>query len=240
MDELQPNVVIHGRHFVRHIGICNPICVRLLQVMSCVILRNLKKNGVSISNRFPGVHKRDTHTHTHDDSIRRNAMRCISFKNTAWIDQFWISMIEWSEWLSLFALKKTILTSFRSEFRKSYLWMYWLKQILKKNRYCFIVSCWWCNSCYIYLLTLDVILMSKFRMGNLPCNTQIKIAKKTSNAVLSIHYLRCLHLPCWPPRPDFKVKFKKGSLFNAWIRLIKVSGKNQQYRLLSSSSSSSL
>ena len=46
--------------------------------MSDVIPRNLKKNDVSISNRFPGVHKRGTHTH--DDSIRRNAMRCISPK----------------------------------------------------------------------------------------------------------------------------------------------------------------
>ena len=50
------------------------------------------KDGVSISNCFPEVHKRgiythtDRHTHTHNththnDSIRRNAMRCISSKN---------------------------------------------------------------------------------------------------------------------------------------------------------------
>ena len=68
--------------------------------MSGVILSNLKKNGVSISNRFPEVHKCGTHTRTHaltharrthararththtlDDSIQRNAMRCISPKN---------------------------------------------------------------------------------------------------------------------------------------------------------------
>ena len=54
--------------------------------MSGVISLNLKKNDASISNRFPGVHKRGIHTHrqtdthTHDDSIRRNAMRCISPK----------------------------------------------------------------------------------------------------------------------------------------------------------------
>ena len=56
--------------------------------MSGVISRN-EKYDVSISNRFPGVHKRGirTHTrqtdrHTHDDdSNRRNAMRCISPKN---------------------------------------------------------------------------------------------------------------------------------------------------------------
>ena len=54
--------------------------------MSGVISSNLKTDDVSISNRFPEVHKRaahvhtqtHTHTHTHDDSIRRNAMRCIS------------------------------------------------------------------------------------------------------------------------------------------------------------------
>ena len=86
MAELQPILVFHARHFVRHLAICNPICVKLLQVMFGVISRNLK-NHVSISNRFPEVHKRgihtdtDTHTHTHDDSIRRNAMRCSSPKN---------------------------------------------------------------------------------------------------------------------------------------------------------------
>ena len=59
--------------------------------MSGVIPSNLKKNDVSISNSFPGVHKRgihtDTQTHTHtqtytyDDSVRRNSWRCISLKN---------------------------------------------------------------------------------------------------------------------------------------------------------------
>ena len=86
MAELQPNIVFNGRHFVRHIGICNSICVKLLQVMSGVILHNLQKNDVSISSRSSGVHQRGTHTqthththtHIHDDSIRRNAMRCIS------------------------------------------------------------------------------------------------------------------------------------------------------------------
>ena len=85
MAELRPIILFHGRHFVHHLEICNPICVKLLQVMSGGILRNLRKT--SISNSFPGVHKRgihthrQTHTHTHDDSIRRNAMRCISPKN---------------------------------------------------------------------------------------------------------------------------------------------------------------
>ena len=76
------------RHFVRHLGICNPIFVKFLQIMSGVIPRNLKKHDVPISNRFPEVHKRrlhrhtDTHTQTHDDSIKRNVMRCILPKNT--------------------------------------------------------------------------------------------------------------------------------------------------------------
>ena len=135
MDELQPIIVFHGRHIVRHLAICNRICVKLLQLMSGVISHNsvkievsilingrcaanysvslppfcppswnlssdlcktltgyvryyseqFKKNDVSISNRFPGVHKRGIHTdtlrHTHDDIIRRNAMHCISPKN---------------------------------------------------------------------------------------------------------------------------------------------------------------
>ena len=102
MAELQPIIVFHGRHFVRHLGICNPIYVKLLQVMSDVIPRNLKKFNVSISNSFPEVHKRsvhthpDRHTHTHpdtrDDSIKRNAMRCISLK----IKQFTIDMFSTS------------------------------------------------------------------------------------------------------------------------------------------------
>ena len=89
---------LHGRHFILNLEICNPICIKLLQLMSGVITHNsvkttksilingwviasyvsgrhfvrhlgicyseqFKKN-VSISNRFPKVHKRGTHTHT--------------------------------------------------------------------------------------------------------------------------------------------------------------------------------
>ena len=40
---------LHGRHFVRHLGICNPICIKLLQLMWSVITNNsVKKNEVSI------------------------------------------------------------------------------------------------------------------------------------------------------------------------------------------------
>ena len=64
MAELQPMIVFHGRNFVRHLGICNPICVLLLQIMSGAILRNFKKNDIYILNRFPGVNKRGKHTQT--------------------------------------------------------------------------------------------------------------------------------------------------------------------------------
>ena len=56
MAELQLIIVFHSRHFVSHLELCNPICVKLLQVMSGVIPSNLNKKDVSISNRFPEVH----------------------------------------------------------------------------------------------------------------------------------------------------------------------------------------
>ena len=54
--------------------------------MSGVIPRNLKKNDVSISTVFLAstsaeFTQTDRQTHPHDDSIRRNAIRCISPKN---------------------------------------------------------------------------------------------------------------------------------------------------------------
>ena len=39
---------IGGRHFVCHLGICNPICVKLLQLMCGVIMHNSVKNEVFI------------------------------------------------------------------------------------------------------------------------------------------------------------------------------------------------
>ena len=49
MAELQSIIVFHGRHFVRHLGICYRICVKLLQLMCAVITHNpVKKNDVSI------------------------------------------------------------------------------------------------------------------------------------------------------------------------------------------------
>ena len=71
MAELQPIIVFHGCHCVRHLEIYNPVCAKLLKITSRVIPRNSDKKTVSISNRFPEVHKRGirthihTHTHTH-------------------------------------------------------------------------------------------------------------------------------------------------------------------------------
>ena len=76
MAELQPIIVFHGSHFVRHIGISNLICVKLLQIVWCYPAQFKK---IPISNR-----------HTHDDSIRQNAVRCISPKNETW---------QYGEWL---------------------------------------------------------------------------------------------------------------------------------------------
>ena len=42
-------IPLHGRHFVSHLGIFNPICIKLLQLMSDVITHNsVKRNEVSI------------------------------------------------------------------------------------------------------------------------------------------------------------------------------------------------
>ena len=91
MAELRPIIVFHGRHFVRHLGICNPICVKLLQTMSGVIPRNLKKRRLYLkpfSWRPQTQHThRHTDTYTHVDSNRRNAMRCISPKNEGLVRQ---------------------------------------------------------------------------------------------------------------------------------------------------------
>ena len=137
MAVLQPIIVFHGRHFVRYLGICYRICVKLLQLTCAVITHNsVKKNEVSVvidgwvtakysvslppfyppswnlkshlcktltgyvrcySEQFnkttslsQTVFMRSTnaaytytqtHTQTHDDSRRRNAIRCISPKN---------------------------------------------------------------------------------------------------------------------------------------------------------------
>ena len=47
MAELQPIIVFHSRHLVRHLGICNRICV-ILKLISDVITHNYVEKEVSI------------------------------------------------------------------------------------------------------------------------------------------------------------------------------------------------
>ena len=50
MAELQPNIVFYSRHFVRHLGICNRICVELLELMFGVNTHNsVKKRSLHIN-----------------------------------------------------------------------------------------------------------------------------------------------------------------------------------------------
>ena len=91
MAELQPIIVFHGRHFVRHLGICNPICAKILQAMSGIIPRNLKKTTSLPLTVFlastnaaytQSTHRhtqRHTHTHAHM-SIAIGAMQCVAFR----------------------------------------------------------------------------------------------------------------------------------------------------------------
>ena len=72
MAELRPIIVFHGRHFVRHLEICIPISVKLLQVMSGVIPSILNRKQRLYVKPFPEVYKRSIHTqadrqdrHTH-------------------------------------------------------------------------------------------------------------------------------------------------------------------------------
>ena len=41
-------LALHSRHFVRHLGICNPICVKLLQLKCAVITHNSAKKMKSL------------------------------------------------------------------------------------------------------------------------------------------------------------------------------------------------
>ena len=53
MAELQPIIVFHGRHFVRHLGICYRICVKLLQLMCALITHNSVQNQSLHINKWP-------------------------------------------------------------------------------------------------------------------------------------------------------------------------------------------
>ena len=76
MAELRSIIVFHGRHFVRHLGICNPNCVKLLQVMFGVIPSNLEKTtslsqtvflrSTNAAYTHPQTDRQtETHLHTH-------------------------------------------------------------------------------------------------------------------------------------------------------------------------------
>ena len=63
MAELQPIIVLNSRQFVHHLGIYNPICVKILQIMSGVIPRNLKKMmSLSQTVFLPSTNAAHTHT----------------------------------------------------------------------------------------------------------------------------------------------------------------------------------
>ena len=49
MAELQPVIVFHVHHFVRHLGICHPICVELVQLLFDIITQNSVKNEVYLN-----------------------------------------------------------------------------------------------------------------------------------------------------------------------------------------------
>ena len=53
MAELYPIIMFHGRHFVRHLGICNRIRVKLLQLICSVITHNSVKKRCLYINKWP-------------------------------------------------------------------------------------------------------------------------------------------------------------------------------------------
>ena len=81
---------VHGRYFVRHLGICNLICVKFLQVMSGVMPSNLKQKRCLYLKPFSwGPQTRhtqtDTHAHTHTHThmmIASGEMQCVAFRLT--------------------------------------------------------------------------------------------------------------------------------------------------------------
>ena len=81
MAELQSIIVSHGRHFFRYLGICNPICVKLLQIMPGVISHNLKKSSLFQTIFLASTNAAytpDTHTNTHT-TIAIAEMQCVAF-----------------------------------------------------------------------------------------------------------------------------------------------------------------
>ena len=94
MAELQPIIMFHGSHFVRHLGICNQICVKFLKIMFGVIPRNLKKTtslsqtvflaSTNAAHTHTQTHTHaHTHTHIHTNrhtTIAIGEMQCVAFR----------------------------------------------------------------------------------------------------------------------------------------------------------------
>ena len=49
MAELQPIIVFHGRHFVRHLGNCNPICQTTTTDVRCHYAQFSEKQSLYIN-----------------------------------------------------------------------------------------------------------------------------------------------------------------------------------------------
>ena len=53
MNELQPIMVFHVRNFVRHLGICKQIDVKLLQLICAVIAHKSMEKRSLYNNKWP-------------------------------------------------------------------------------------------------------------------------------------------------------------------------------------------
>ena len=69
MAEIRKIIVFHGLHFVRHLEIYNPNCVKLSQIMSGDIAHNLK-NTTSLSQTvfLRSTNTADTQTDRNTDT----------------------------------------------------------------------------------------------------------------------------------------------------------------------------
>ena len=86
MAELHPIIVFHGHHFVRHLGICNPMCQTLTGYIRCYSAQVEKKTRLYLKPFSCGPqtwHRqtdRHTHTHTHGHTtITQGEMQCVAF-----------------------------------------------------------------------------------------------------------------------------------------------------------------
>ena len=82
MAELRPNIVFNCPHFVRHLGICNPICVQGHSEQFKRKTASLSQNVFLTSTNAEYTHThRQTHTHTQTDTtVAIGEMQCVSFR----------------------------------------------------------------------------------------------------------------------------------------------------------------